>query len=177
MYLRIILIFIELLFATIAYSPHRSSVYYFLLIFSALSFSGKMSFFGVSTINRINTEAQKLSMYLVRVKDVLENAEKKQITDPSLKERLEILKEGEYMVQDMLAEVAINSNLLKETSPFNPMNIILRRNMGKRLNELKGRLNELEERWNRVIPEEVVIANDMSVEVAGQTSLIQRRHR
>jgi hypothetical protein len=49
--------------------------------------------------------------------------------------------------------------------------------MGKRLNELKGRLNELEERWNRVIPEEVVIANDMSVEVAGQTSLIQRRHR
>jgi hypothetical protein len=136
-----------------------------------------MSFFGVSTIDRINSEARKLSIYLVRVKAVLEDAEKKQITDRSLKERLQILKDAEYMVEDMLAEVSINSNLLKDTSAFNPKNIIIRRNMGKRLNELTSRLNELEERWNNVLPEEVVIANDMSAEVAGQTSSIQRRHR
>jgi hypothetical protein len=144
-----------------------------------------MSFFGVSREDLtpllpkaipnsvgIRSKAGQLSMALVRMKAVLEDAEKKQSTDPSVKEQLELLKDAEYMVEDMLAEVSI-----KDTSAFNLKNIIIRRNMGKRLNELTSRLNELEERWNNVLPEEVVIANDMSVEVAGQTSLIQRRHR
>jgi vacuolar-type H+-ATPase subunit I/STV1 len=116
-------------------------------------------------------------MALVRIKAVLEDAEKKQSTDPSVKEQLQLLKDAEYVVEDILAEVSINSNRLQDTSTFDPKNNIFHHNMVERLNKIGSRFNELEERRNKLLLQEDVIAEDKSVEVAGQTSLIQRRHR
>jgi vacuolar-type H+-ATPase subunit I/STV1 len=149
-----------------------------------------MSFFGVSREDLtpllpneysskagISAKAGELSMALVRIKAVLEDAEKKQSTDPSVKEQLLLLKDAEYVVEDILAEVSINSNRLQDTSTFDPKNNIFHHNMVERLNKIGSRFNELEERRNKLLLQEDVIAEDKSVEVAGQTSLIQRRHR
>ncbi|WJX58258.1 hypothetical protein P8452_43729 [Trifolium repens] len=120
-----------------------------------------------STISGISSKAQKLSTTLDLIKAVLEDAEKRQLTDRSIKVWLRQLK-------DILDECYIKSNRLKGLSAFKPKNIIFRHNIGNRLKEITSRFDEIAERKKKFLLQEGVTAKEMTVEVAEwrQTSSI-----
>ncbi|GAU47687.1 hypothetical protein TSUD_245770 [Trifolium subterraneum] len=127
-----------------------------------------------STISGISSKAQKLSTNLELIKAVLEDAEKKQLTDRSIKVWLQQLKDAVYVLDDILDECSIKSNRLKGSSAFKPKNIIFRHNIGNRLKEITSRFDEIAERKNKFHLQEGVTAKEMTGEVAEwrQTSSI-----
>ncbi|XP_045786546.1 putative disease resistance protein RGA4 [Trifolium pratense] len=127
-----------------------------------------------STISRISSKAQKLSNNLDLIKAVLEDAEKKQLTDHSIKVWLQQLKDAVYVLDDVLDECSIQSNRLKGLSCFKPKNIIFRHNIGNRLKEITSRFDEIADRKNKFLLQQGVTAKEMTVEVAEwrQTSSI-----
>ncbi|PNX59264.1 NBS-LRR resistance protein [Trifolium pratense] len=127
-----------------------------------------------SIISGISSKAQKLSTNLELIKAVLEDAEKKQLTDRSIKVWLQQLKDAVYVLDDILDECSIKSNRLKGSSAFKPKNIILRHKIGNRLKEISSRFDEIADRKNKFLLQEGVTAKEMTVEVAEwrQTSSI-----
>ncbi|CAJ2652433.1 unnamed protein product [Trifolium pratense] len=127
-----------------------------------------------STIYGIRSKAQKLSNTLDLIKAVLEDAEKKQLTDRSIKVWLQQLKDSVYVLDDILDECSIESNRLKGSSSFKPKNIIFRHNIGNRLKEITSRFNDIADRKNKFFLQEGVTAKDITIEVAEwrQTSSI-----
>src|SRR6266487_2635323 len=83
-----------------------------------------------STISGISLKARKLSTTLDLIKAVLEDAEKKQVIDRSIKVWLQQLKDAVYVLDDILDECSIKSNRLNGSSSFKPKNIIFRHNIG-----------------------------------------------
>ncbi|PNY08097.1 NBS-LRR resistance protein [Trifolium pratense] len=127
-----------------------------------------------STIYGIRSKAQKLSNTLDLIKAVLEDAEKKQLTDRSIKVWLQQLKDSVYVLDDILDECSIESSRLKGSSSFKPKNIIFRHNIGNRLKEITSRFNDIADRKNKFFLQEGVTAKDITIEVAEwrQTSSI-----
>ncbi|GAU39497.1 hypothetical protein TSUD_279180 [Trifolium subterraneum] len=126
-----------------------------------------------STISGISSKAQKLSTNLDLIKAVLEDAEKKQVTDRSIKVWLQQLKDAVYVLDDILDECSIEFSRFKGSSSFKPKNIIFRHNIGNRLKEITSRLDEIADRKNKFLLQ-VDTAKEMPVEVAEwrQTSSI-----
>ncbi|XP_045786549.1 putative disease resistance protein RGA1 [Trifolium pratense] len=127
-----------------------------------------------SIISGISSKAQKLSTNLELIKAVLEDAEKKQLTDRSIKVWLQQLKDAVYVLDDILDECSIKSNRLKGSSAFKPKNIILRHKIGNRLKEISSRFDEIADKKNKFLLQEGVTAKELTVEVAEwrQTSSI-----
>ncbi|KAK2430354.1 putative disease resistance protein RGA1 [Trifolium repens] len=120
----------------------------------------------LSTMFGIRSKAEKLSTTLNLIKAVLEDAEKKQLTDRSIKEWLQQLKDAVYVLDDILDECSIKSNRLKGSSSLKPKNIIFRHNIGNKLKEITGRFDEIAERKKKFLLQEGVTAKEMTVEVA-----------
>ncbi|GAU28687.1 hypothetical protein TSUD_215940 [Trifolium subterraneum] len=127
-----------------------------------------------STISGISSNARKLSTTLDLIKTVLEDAEKKQLTDRAIKVWLQQLKDAVYVLDDILDECSIKSNRLKGSSAFKPKNIIFRHNIGNRLKEITSRIDEIADMKNKFLLQEGVTAKEMIGEVAEwrQTSSI-----
>ncbi|CAJ2652554.1 unnamed protein product [Trifolium pratense] len=127
-----------------------------------------------SIISGISSKAQKLSTNLELIKAVLEDAEKKQLTDRSIKVWLQQLKDAVYVLDDILDECSIKSNRLKGSSAFKPKNFILRHKIGNRLKEISSRFDEIADKKNKFLLQEGVTAKELTVEVAEwrQTSSI-----
>ncbi|CAJ2652590.1 unnamed protein product [Trifolium pratense] len=119
-----------------------------------------------STISGINSKAQKLSTNLDLIRAVLEDAEKKQVTDRSIKVWLQQLKDAVYVLDDILDECSIKSNRLKGLSSFKPKNIMFRRDIGKRLNDITRRFDDIAESKNKFLLREGVTITKSSNEVA-----------
>ncbi|KAK2430334.1 putative disease resistance protein RGA1 [Trifolium repens] len=128
----------------------------------------------LSTMFGIRSKAEKLSTTLDLIKAVLEDAEKKQHTDRTIKVWLQQLKDAVYVLDDILDECSIKSNRLKGSSAFKPKNILFRHNIGNRLKEITSIFDEIAERKNKFLLQEGVTTKEMTVEVAEwrQTSSI-----
>ncbi|GAU31716.1 hypothetical protein TSUD_215170 [Trifolium subterraneum] len=128
----------------------------------------------LSTLFGIRSKADKLSTTLDLIKAVLEDAEKRQFTDRAIKVWLQQLKDAVYVLDDILDECSIKSNRLKGSSCFQPMNIMFRRDIGKRLKEITSTFDEIADRKNKFLLQEGVTAKEMTIEVAEwrQTSSI-----
>jgi hypothetical protein len=103
---------------------------------------------------------------LVEILPVVGDAEKKQLTDSSIKEWLQQLKDTVHAVEDFYDE--IRSHRFKGSPGFNLRNIIFRHKIEKRLDEFTRRLDEIADRKNKFLLQKSLIAKE---------SLIQRRHR
>ncbi|AES98679.1 putative P-loop containing nucleoside triphosphate hydrolase, leucine-rich repeat domain, L [Medicago truncatula] len=102
-----------------------------------------------STISGIKSKAQKLSDNLVHIKAVLEDAEKKQFKELSIKLWLQDLKDAVYVLDDILDEYSIESCRLRGFTSFKPKNIKFRHEIGNRLKEITRRLDNIAERKNK----------------------------
>jgi len=124
-----------------------------------------------STLFGIKSKAQKLSTTLDLIKAVLEDAEKKQLTDRSIKVWLQQLKDAVHVLDDILDECSIKSSQLKG---FKLKNIMFRRDIGSRLKEIASRLNQIAESKNKFLLRESVTVTKNQPEVAEwrQTSSI-----
>jgi len=117
-----------------------------------------------ATISGINSKAQKLSDTLDMIKAVIEDAEKKQVTDCSIKVWLQQLKDAVYVLDDILDECSIKSDQLRGSTSFKPKNIMFRlrgltslkfrHEIGNRLEEIKGRLDDIADRRNKYFLQE-----------------------
>ncbi|GAU47692.1 hypothetical protein TSUD_245830 [Trifolium subterraneum] len=128
----------------------------------------------LSTLFGIRSKAEKLSTTLNLIKAVLEDAEKKQLTDRSIQVWLQQLKDAVYVLDDILDECSIESNRLKGSSAFKPNNIIFRHNIGKRLKDITSRFDEIADMKNKFLLQAGVTGKEMTVDVAEwrQTSSI-----
>jgi len=97
-----------------------------------------------STISGIKSKAQNLSTTLVDIKAVLEDAEKRQVTDNFIKVWLQDLKDAVYVLDDILDECSIKSSQLRKFTSLK-----FRHKIGNRLNDIKGRLDRIAKRKNK----------------------------
>ena len=118
-----------------------------------------------ATISGIKSKAEKLSTTLDLIKAVLEDAEKKQVTDRSIKVWLEQLKDAAYVLNDILDECSIESGRLKASSCFNLKNIVFRHDIGKRLKEITRRFDQIAESKNKFLLREGVVVRERPNEV------------
>jgi len=102
-----------------------------------------------STISGINSKARKLSDNLVHIKAVLEDAEKKQFKELSIKLWLQDLKDAVYVLDDILDEYSIESCRLRGFTSFKPKNIKFRHEIGNRLKEITRRLDDIADSKNK----------------------------
>ncbi|AES98732.1 putative disease resistance protein RGA3 [Medicago truncatula] len=102
-----------------------------------------------STISGIKSKVQKLSNNLVHIKAVLEDAEKKQFKELSIKLWLQDLKDAVYVLDDILDEYSIKSGQLRGSSSLKPKNIMFRSEIGNRLKEITRRLDDIAESKNK----------------------------
>ncbi|WJX58079.1 hypothetical protein P8452_43569 [Trifolium repens] len=120
----------------------------------------------LATMFGIRSKAQKLSTTLALIKAVLEDAEKKQVTDRSIKVWLQQLKDAVYVLDDILDECSIQSYRLKGPSSFKPKNIMFRRDIGNRLKDITRRFDDIAESKNKFLLREGVTIMESSSEVA-----------
>ena len=127
-----------------------------------------------STISGIKSKAEKLSTTLDLIKAVLEDAEKKQVTDRSIKVWLQQLKDAVYVLDDILDECSIKSDQLRGSTSFKPKNIMFRREIGNRLKEITRKLDDIADSKNKFFLREGTTVKESSNEVAEwrQTSSI-----
>jgi len=127
-----------------------------------------------SNISGIKSKAEKLSTTLDLIKAVLEDAEKKQVTNRSIKVWLQQLKDVVYVLDDILDECSIKSGQLRGSTSFKPKNIMFRREIGNRLNEITRKLDDIADSKNKFILREGTTVKESSNEVAEwrQTSSI-----
>ncbi|XP_039690656.1 putative disease resistance protein RGA1 [Medicago truncatula] len=127
-----------------------------------------------STISRIKSKAEKLSTTLDLINAVLEDAEKKQVTDHSIKVWLQQLKDAVYVLDDILDECSIKSGQLRGLTSFKPKNIMFRHEIGNRLKEITRKLDDIADSKNKFFLREGTIVKESSNEVAEwrQTSSI-----
>ncbi|AES79733.1 putative P-loop containing nucleoside triphosphate hydrolase, leucine-rich repeat domain, L [Medicago truncatula] len=97
-----------------------------------------------STIYGIKSKAENLSTTLVDIRAVLEDAEKRQVTDNFIKVWLQDLKDVVYVLDDILDECSIKSSRLKKFTSLK-----FRHKIGNRLKEITGRLDRIAERKNK----------------------------
>ncbi|AES88483.2 putative P-loop containing nucleoside triphosphate hydrolase, leucine-rich repeat domain, L [Medicago truncatula] len=102
-----------------------------------------------ATISGIRSKARKLSDNLVHIKAVLEDAEKKQFKELSIKQWLQDLKDAVYVLGDILDEYSIESGRLRGFNSFKPMNIAFRHEIGSRFKEITRRLDDIAESKNK----------------------------
>ncbi|CAL5189679.1 unnamed protein product [Lathyrus oleraceus] len=118
-----------------------------------------------STVFGIKSKAEKLSTTLGLIKAVLEDAERKQITDRSIKVWLQQLKDAVYVLDDILDECSIESTRLRSSLSINPKNLIFRHDIGKRLKEITRRLDDLADSKNKFLLREGITIKESSTEV------------
>ncbi|KAK2430360.1 putative disease resistance protein RGA1 [Trifolium repens] len=119
-----------------------------------------------SAISGIKSKAEKLSTNLDLIRAVLEDANKKQVTDRSIKVWLQQLKDAVYVLDDILDECSIKSNQLKGSSSFKPKNIMFRHEIGNRLKDITTRFDDIAESKNKFLLREGVTVMESSSEVA-----------
>ncbi|XP_027369162.1 putative disease resistance protein RGA1 [Abrus precatorius] len=93
----------------------------------------------------IKSNAEELSSNLDRTRSILEleDAEERQITHHSIKDRLMQLREVVYLAEDTLDEYSLRSNRLGGFSSFRPKNIMFRYKVGRRLRFIKREIHHL----------------------------------
>ncbi|KEH40164.1 putative P-loop containing nucleoside triphosphate hydrolase, leucine-rich repeat domain, L [Medicago truncatula] len=114
-----------------------------------------------ATLSGIKSKAEKLSTTLELIKAVLEDAEKKQLTDRSIQIWLQQLKDAVYVLDDILDECSI-----KGLSSFKPKNVMFRHYIGSRLNEITSRLSHIAEGKKNFMLREGVTVTQQPTEVA-----------
>jgi hypothetical protein len=118
-----------------------------------------------STISEIKSKAEKLSITLDLTKAVLQDAEQKQITDNSMKIWLQQLKDAVYELDDILDECSIQSDRLRGSFSFKPMNIMFRRDIGNKLNDITRRFDQIAESKNKFLLRESFTVRERPIEV------------
>ncbi|XP_058756472.1 putative disease resistance protein RGA1 [Vicia villosa] len=118
-----------------------------------------------SITSQIKSKAEKLSTTLGLIKAVLEDAERKQVTDSSIKVWLQQLKDAVYVLDDILDECSIRSTRLRGSLSINPKNFIFRHDIGKRLKEITRRLDHLADSKNKFLLQESITIRKSSIEV------------
>jgi len=121
-----------------------------------------------ATLSGIKSKAEKLSTTLELINAVLEDAEKKQLTDRSIQISLQQLKDAVFVLDDILDECSIKSTQFKASSSFiNPKNFMFCRDIGSRLKEIASRLNHIAEgKKNFMLREGVTVTEKLPSEVA-----------
>jgi len=98
------------------------------------------SFLGVRELT------QNLSRKLALIRGVLKDAEKKQITDDAVKVWLQQLRDAAYVLDDILDECSITLKAHgdnKWITRLHPMKILARRNIGKRMQEVAKKIDDI----------------------------------
>ncbi|MED6139589.1 hypothetical protein PIB30_085313 [Stylosanthes scabra] len=106
----------------------------------------------LATILGVNSQIQELSGNLVAIHAVLQDAEEKQIRDRAVKLWLQNLSDAAHVLDDILDECSIQSNRLQSQhclTPFHPMTIMFRRDIGKRMKEMVDRFRRIDEERKR----------------------------
>ncbi|QHN75858.1 Putative disease resistance protein [Arachis hypogaea] len=91
----------------------------------------------------IKEKAEELSRTLELIKAVLDDAEQKQWSNRPLKVWLQQLKDAMYVLDDILDQLPTESSQLGCLSSLNPKNVMHRRELGQKLNEIIGRLDRI----------------------------------
>ncbi|XLT71483.1 hypothetical protein HN873_027909 [Arachis hypogaea] len=91
----------------------------------------------------IKEKAEELSRTLQLIKVVLDDAEEKQWSNRPLKVWLQQLKDAMYVMDDILDQLPTESSQLGCLSSLNPKNVMHRRELGHKLNEIIGRLDRI----------------------------------
>ncbi|KAL5102367.1 hypothetical protein RYX36_006694, partial [Vicia faba] len=120
---------------------------------------------GFSTLFGIESKMEKLSNTLVSINAVLEDAERKQVTDRSIKEWLQQLKDAVYVLDDILDEYSIESTRLRGSLSINPKNLVFRRDIGNRLKDITRRLDYIADGKNNFLLRHDITITDSSIEV------------
>ncbi|RHN55394.1 putative P-loop containing nucleoside triphosphate hydrolase, leucine-rich repeat domain, L [Medicago truncatula] len=121
-----------------------------------------------ATLSAIKSKAEKLSTTLELINAVLEDAEKKHLTDRSIQIWLQQLKDAVFVLDDILDECSIKSTQFKSSSSFiNPKNFMFRRDIGSRLKEIASRLDYIAEgKKNFMLREGITVTEKLPSEVA-----------
>ncbi|XP_057735721.1 putative disease resistance protein RGA1 [Arachis stenosperma] len=91
----------------------------------------------------IKEKAEEMSRTLELIKAVLDDAEQKQWSNRPLKVWLQHLKDAMYVLDDILDQLPTESSQLGCLSSLNPKNVMHRRELGQKLNEIIGRLDRI----------------------------------
>ncbi|MED6199299.1 hypothetical protein PIB30_074729 [Stylosanthes scabra] len=96
-----------------------------------------------ATFFGIREKARELTLTLELTKAVLDDAEDKKWSSRPMKVWLQQLKDAIYVMDDILDQLPPESSQLGCFSSFNPKNMMHRRALGKKLNEIIGRLDRI----------------------------------
>ena len=91
---------------------------------------------------------EKLFYNLIAIRAVIQDAEEKQITSRVVKDWLQKMADAAYVLEDILDECSITSKAHGENkwiTSFHLMNILARRNIGKRMKEVAKRIDDIAE--------------------------------
>ncbi|XP_058747850.1 putative disease resistance protein RGA4 [Vicia villosa] len=119
-----------------------------------------------ATIFGIEKKAQKLSATLELINAVLEDAEHKQLNNPSIKLWLQQLKDAVYVLDDILDQCFIESDRLQGVSSFIPKNIMFRREIGNKFKEIISRFDQIAVSKNKFLLQVGGPVREKSIEVA-----------
>ncbi|KAF7815708.1 putative disease resistance protein RGA1 [Senna tora] len=105
----------------------------------------------LATFCGVNGEIERLTRSLTTIQAVIVDAEKKEITDESIKIWLQQLKDAAHVLDDILDDYSIRSppQYCFSLSSFKPNNIWFRYRIGKRLKDISQRLDQISEDRNR----------------------------
>ncbi|RDX90206.1 Disease resistance protein RGA2, partial [Mucuna pruriens] len=105
----------------------------------------------LATFWGIDQQTQKLSSNLTTIRDVLKDAERKQITSHAIKNWLQKLTDAAYVLDDILDECSIQSKKLHSDghnsclSRVHPKDILFRRHIAKRMEDITQRFHNIHE--------------------------------
>ncbi|KAK4261265.1 hypothetical protein QN277_004288 [Acacia crassicarpa] len=142
---------------------------------SSLIHKELVSFLGV------DREMRRLSSILTTIKAVLEDAEEKQITDNALKNWLRKLRDAAHLLDDVLDEYSTHALSLECQDKvqgsclysFNPIHVMFRYKMAKKLKDIGERLDEIaEERFKFHLRQTVHERRNQVMEWRQTTSII-----
>ncbi|XP_020978443.1 putative disease resistance protein RGA4 isoform X3 [Arachis ipaensis] len=106
----------------------------------------------LATLWGVHSQIQELSGNLAAIHAVLQDAEEKQIRERAVKLWLQKLSDAAHVLDDILDECSIESNRLHSEqclTRLDPVTIMFRRDIGKRMKEMVDRFRQIDEERRR----------------------------
>ncbi|XP_025651330.2 disease resistance protein RGA2-like [Arachis hypogaea] len=106
----------------------------------------------LATLWGVHSQIQELSGNLAAIHAVLQDAEEKQIRERAVKLWLQKLSDAAHVLDDILDECSIESNRLHSDqclTRLDPVTIMFRRDIGKRMKEMVDRFRQIDEERRR----------------------------
>ncbi|XP_027357253.1 disease resistance protein RGA2-like [Abrus precatorius] len=129
----------------------------------------------LATFWGVDQQIQSLSENLTLIRAVLKDAEEKQITSHAVKIWLQKLSDAAYVLDDILDEYSIEFNVLAGSNCAtysNPKKILSRYDVGKRMNDVSNRFDDIAKQRSRFELHEVIVENRSQDDEWRQTSSI-----